>query len=223
MSEERSLLARASLKSLQETIHTPAEIIVVDNGANEEDSQFFLKQAQEKKISLYIRNADNMHFAHARNQGLLASTGNWIAIVDNDIMYKDHWLELCMKIIKWFPDEKYLASPINYPYVHARDPRWRHGQIRVNGRHFNLQERAGSNCIVMKREAYEELGLFSIEKGSYAGSKYTDRWVNAGYMVVCPSINWAHDCGLRRGFNFKKSFTIDKTLHDGSKINIYGK
>jgi len=220
MNEERSMLARASLKSLQETVHTPAEIIVIDNGDNIEDSQFFLKQCQEKKITHYIRNADNLHFSFARNQGILHSNGKWVVIVDNDIMYKDHWLELCMKAIERFPDEKRIASPINYPYVHSRDPRWRHGQLNINGRMFNLTERAGSNCVVMKREALKELGLFNMDMGGKAGSGYVDNWVNKGYLVITPSLNWAYDCGLRRGFNWTIEFKPEKTLSNGTKLEV---
>lgn len=215
---ERSALAKASLKSLQATIHTPAEIIVIDNGNSLEDSEFFLKEAQEKRIALYIRNSDNMHFSYARNQAMPEITGKWVVIVDNDIIYKDYWLELGIKSIKHFPDKKLIASPINYPYVHKRDPRWRHGQVEIKGRHFNLTERAGSNCMIMKRETYEEMGKFELHKK--AGCLYTDKLVNAGYLVITPALNWAFDAGLRRGFNFTSEFTIKKTLSDGSQIKI---
>ena len=216
--EERSLLARASLKSLQETIHSSAEIIVVDNGGNLEDSKFFLKEVDRKKIALYIRNADNMSFAFARNQALLHTTANWIAIVDNDIIYKDKWLEMCIQALKVHSDKKLIASPLNYPYVHKRDPRWRHGIIKVKGRNYNLTERAGSNCMLMRRKTLEEVGLFEIHKK--AGSLFTDKLVRAGYLVITPEVNWAYDCGLRRGVNFTTPISVERTLSDGDKINF---
>ncbi len=218
MNPERSALARASLKSLQATIHTPAEIIVIDNGNDLEDSEFFLKECQEKRIALYIRNADNMHFSYARNQAMSEVTGKWVVIADNDIMYKDHWLELGIKCINHFPEKKLIASPINYPYVHKRDPRWRHGQLEVKGRHFNLTERAGSNCMIMKRETYDEMGKFTLRRKS--GGIYADRLLNAGYLVITPAINWAFDAGLRKGFNFRSKFSISRTLSNGTKINF---
>ena len=215
MNPERSALARASLKSLQATIHTPAEIIVVDNGNNLEDSEFFLKECQEKRIALYVRNADNMNFAYARNQAMPEVSGKWVAIVDNDIMYRDCWLELGIKCIKSFPDKKLIASPLNYPYVHKRDPRWRHGQVEIKGRHFNLTERAGSNCMIMKRETFDVMGKFELHKK--AGCLYADKLVNAGYLVITPAINWAFDAGLRRGFNFTSEFSIKRTLSNGTQ------
>lgn len=218
MNENRSALARASLKSLQDTIHTPAEIIVVDNGNSLEDSQFFLKEVQEKRIALYIRNADNMHFSYGRNQAMPEVHGKWVVIADNDIVYKDHWLELGIKCITHFKDKKLIASPINYPYVHKRDPRWRHGQLEVKGRHFNLTERAGSNCMIMKKETYDEMGKFELHKKS--GCLYADKLVNAGYLVITPALNWAFDAGLRKGFNFTSEFTIKRTLSNGEEIKF---
>ena len=218
MNPERSALARASLKSLQATMHVPAEIIVIDNGDSLEDSMFFLNECQLKRISVYIRNADNMHFSYARNQAMPEITGKWVVIADNDIMYKDHWLELGINCIKHFSDRKLIASPINYPYVHKRDPRWRHGQLEAKGRHFNLTERAGSNCMIMKRETYNEMGKFELHKK--AGCLYTDKLVNAGYLVITPAINWAFDAGLRKGFNFTSEFAIKRTLSDGNTISF---
>ena len=216
--EFRSQLSRTSLKSLQDSINSSAEIIVVDNGTNLEDSEFFLKEAQEKRIALYIRNPDNMHFAFARNQGIQASTANWIVIVDNDIMYENSWLEMCLFMLQNTPDKKYIASPINYPYVHKRDKRWRHGTIQIGKRTFNLTERAGSNCMLLRRKVFDEVGLFVHHRIS--GSYFTDSLVKAGYLVVTPIVNMAYDAALRRGYNFNHEAIIERTLSDGEKINL---
>jgi glycosyltransferase involved in cell wall biosynthesis len=167
---------------------------------------------------LYIRNADNLHFSYARNQAMPEATGKWVLIVDNDIIYRDHWLELGIKVINSFPDKKLIYSPINYPYVHKRDPRWRHGQLEVKGRHFNLTERAGSNCMLMKRETFLEMGKFELHRKS--GCLYTDKLVNAGYLTITPAINWAFDAGHRRGVNFNKELLIDRTLTNGKNIRF---
>ena len=215
----RSQLARASLKSLQDSIKSSAEIIVVDNGGNIEDSKFFVEECEAKRIALYIKNADNMNFAFGRNQALQAASGNWIAIVDNDIIYRNNWLEYCLQMLKVHADKKLIASPINYPYVHQRDPRWRHGTIPVKGRQCNLTERAGSNCMVFRREVLDEVGMFELHRIS--GSHFTDNLVRKGYLVITPEVNWAFDAALRRGFNFKKGMEVKRTLSDGEQIDYY--
>lgn len=217
--ELRSQIARTSLKSLQDSIRSSAEIIVIDNSGWIEDSIFFVKECERKRIALYIKNADNMHFGFARNQGIIASTANWIAIADNDIIYRDKWLEQCLQMLKAHPDKKLIASPINYPYVHQRDPRWRHGTLKVKGRTCNLTERAGSNCMVMRREVLKEIGLFRLHR--IAGSHFTDDLIKKGYLVITPEVNWAFDAALRRGYNFKENAQVKRTLADGEQIDFH--
>jgi len=217
MNENRSWLAKASLKSLENTIHSSSEIIVVDNGGSLEDSKFFLEECDKKGITLYIRNADNMHFGFARNQGLINSTANWVAIVDNDIMYKDKWLEMCLMMLKAHPDKKLIASPINYPHVHSRDPRWKHGTLRVKSRMCNVHERAGSNCMVMRKEVFDEVGFFRLHRIS--GSYFTDDLIRKGYLVITPEVNWAYDCGLRLGYK-RNDLPFQRTLSDGEVVKF---
>ena len=90
--EFRSAVMWRSIESLINTA-SGAEMIVVDNGGNYEDSLFLLQYANEGKIACYIRNRKNMHFGYARNQGVKLSSGNYIVIADNDISYENGWLE----------------------------------------------------------------------------------------------------------------------------------
>ena len=92
MNEFRSAVMRESIRTLLETA-PEAEIIVCDNGGNLADSIFLLNLCEEKKIACYIRNRNNMSFGYARNQGLDMTTGEYIVIADNDILYKQGWLE----------------------------------------------------------------------------------------------------------------------------------
>lgn len=219
MDRYRSELARASLYSLIETTNNlPCEIIVVDNGGSLEDSKFFLELAHENKIHHYIRNGENLHFSFARNQGILMSSGKYVAIIDNDIIFDRKWLNLCIGMLEQFPDKKFIASIIYYPYTSAKsDKRYHAGTIK--GKYeYKLNQRAGSNCMVMRREVFDEIGLFKLHR--IAGSLFADDLVRAGYLTILPPEKYrymAKDCGLRRGYNLKASFDFIKTLTDGSK------
>src|SRR3989344_2037053 len=88
MNEARRTLARESIRSLIRSVNdSPTEIIIVDNGNNALDSHFFVDVCHDRQATYYIRNADNLHFGHARNQALAQATGDYIAIVDNDLEY----------------------------------------------------------------------------------------------------------------------------------------
>jgi len=97
----RCKLARESFESLYESVkHLPVEMIVVDNGGDLEISNYFLKLANENKISHYIRNSNNLWFGYARNQGLKISTGNYICVADNDLTFLPGWLDECLDMFK---------------------------------------------------------------------------------------------------------------------------
>jgi len=219
MDRFRSELARASLYSLIETTrNTPCEIIVVDNGGSWQDSKYFLELAHKKEIQHYIRNAENLHFSYARNQALLLAGGKYIAISDNDIIFDQRWLNLCLSMLEQFPNKKFIASIIYYPYTSARlDKRYHRGNI--HGKHeYQLNERAGANLMVMRKEVFEEMGLFSLHK--IAGAKFVDNLVRAGYVTILPPEKYrymAKDCGLRRGYKPRDEVLFCKTLTDGSK------
>lgn len=191
---ERSDVMRRSLLSLFNT--TQQEVIVVDNGGNEEDSAWLLARACEGEIACYVRNRKNMHFGYARNQGLKLATGDFLVVADNDIWYKQGWLEECMEFLKK-AEGKYLATPLRCDPMNRRGVRWR-GE--VGG--WKLNERAGSNCTVMRRSDFEQIGWY--EQHRIAGSKWTDRYVRMGYLMAVMPEPKAGDMGFRKGYNFNE-------------------
>lgn len=225
MNDVRSEMARASLETLIETtFNIPCEIIVVDNGSSWNDSKHFLKLAHKGKITHYIRNAENMHFSYARNQAIQLSHGKYICIVDNDILFDYGWLQMCLHMLNQFPEKKLISSIIYYPYTSATlDKRYHAGEISDSKYTYKLNQRAGSNQMVMKRETIQEIGVFPLHR--IAGSYFADNLVRAGYVTILPPEKFrymAKDCGLRRGYNLKQGFIFKKKLTDGS-IKFYDK
>lgn len=219
MNKERGLLARTSLQSLVDSLDEPCEIIVVDNGESLEDSQFFLEKAHNKEIAHYLRNADNLHFAYARNQAMKLVTGDFIAIVDNDLIYEKGWLQAARRPLELYPDKKLTGTPIRYPDIKGkRVTRYDAGFLEVDGQQRELNYRAGSNCWIMTRKTMEEIGDFPMTMIS--GSHYMDKMVRAGYVACITPVNMVQDVGLRRGYNLWDKFEFFKTLSDKSKIKI---
>jgi GT2 family glycosyltransferase len=192
----------------------PYELIVVDNGEKMEDSQFLLEQTGYGHINTYIRNHNNMHFAFARNQALRICNGDYIAVVDNDIIYNPGWLEACIDVLEQNPDEKIYATPV-YNVAHWRPKYW-HGEVYANGRIYRLNMRAGSNCFVVRREDFEKIGHFLIHR--VAGTKWTNEAVRLGYhAAVTPEI-MVNDFGFRKGYNLNDAKPVKIELHDGQEV-----
>ena len=196
MDKFRSETMRKSVSSLITTVPN-AEIIVIDNGENLEDSQWLLEKTHKKEIACYIRNRYNMSFGYGRNQGLKLCSGDYIVIVDNDILFEQGWLEECLEVFKKYPNEKIIVSHIDYPTGILKE-KYDAGMLGD----YKLNMRAGSNCFMMKRKTFEEIGEFEIHR--IAGTKFTDKLVRNGYLTAVIPTKKTEDMGFRRGYDFNK-------------------
>jgi hypothetical protein len=82
-----ALLAKA-LDSLRRQTRPAEEIIVVDNGSS--DNSVDVARAAEARV---IEMGSNAGFARAVNAGIEAASGDFIAIVNNDVELEPAWLE----------------------------------------------------------------------------------------------------------------------------------
>ena len=210
----RSKVMRSSLGSLKDSTKLPYELIVVDNGGNEEDSKFLSDLAAKGDINTYIRNANNMHFGFARNQALQICNGEYIAVCDNDIVYTPEWLERCVEVLEANPDKKIYATPI-YNVAHWRPKFWQ-GEVQAKGRTYRLNMRAGSNCWVTRRKDFEEIGKFMVHR--VAGTKWTNTAVRKGYLAAVTPQIMVNDLGFRRGYNLNTSLPVKLDLHNGEEV-----
>lgn len=209
MNEFRSEKMRECVNSLIETTeHLPVEIIVVDNGGNYSDSEWLLRNTSAWRIACYIYNRKNMHFYYARNQGLKMATGEYICISDNDILYKEGWLERCIGMLEAHPDRKIAVTPLKTDRQHRNVKYWA-GEIEHEGKKYLVNKKAGSNCWVMRKKDFYEIGEFKFSPKS--GSLWADDFVNKGYLVatleeapLTPGQTFpAEDLAFRRGYNFR--------------------
>lgn len=203
MNDERSTVMIKSLTSLVQTIKYPYELIVVDNGGSEEDSQFLTEMTNKGHISTYIKNSNNRHFGYARNQGIAMAQGDYIAIIDNDILHKKDWLTRCVEILEKFPEEKIYATPIDYPQDALYDGkvRYRVEEREIDGEKCSLNMRAGSNCFVIRYKDLMDIGKFAIHR--IAGTKWTDNAVKKKYNAIVLSKGYVEDMGFRNGYHLK--------------------
>lgn len=214
--EMRAKMFRTSLETLIETTKDyPVEIIVVDNGGNEDVSKLLLAWTSKNIIHCYIRNSSNLSFGFGRNQGLAATKGNYLVIADNDILYKEGWLEACWKPLELYPDKKIYSTPIEYPTGFYKE-RYDQGTLNVDGVEYGLNMRAGSNCFMIRRKDLEKIGQFWVHR--IAGSRWTDKAVKMKYLAAVAPGELVTDIGLRIGYQHNEFPPLGRTLTNGEKI-----
>lgn len=76
------------LRSLRAQTHRPLEVIVVDNGSSDGSLQL-LEQEPDLKL---IRNTANLGFAAASNQGIAASGGEYVLLLNEDVVLEPDYV-----------------------------------------------------------------------------------------------------------------------------------
>jgi glycosyltransferase involved in cell wall biosynthesis len=99
---------RRAIRSVQAQTFTDWELIVVDDGST--DNTVALIEGRDPRLKL-IRQ-ENQGTAWARNAGLSASAGSYIAFLDSDDEWLPHHLELCVSFLEAFPGEQFVTNEL---------------------------------------------------------------------------------------------------------------
>ena len=178
----RELLV-ACLRSLAAQTHPDFDVYVVDNGSEDGSAEAVAKINETFPIPLQlIQNSTNRGFCAANNQGIAASTGRLIALLNNDAEAEPGWLEALEAVIESDPAVGMAASKI----LVFEDPRridkvghliYPDGQNRgrgsgqVDAGQFDRVEETlwPDGCAAMYRRAMlDEVGGFDEDFFAYA-------------------------------------------------------
>ncbi len=88
----RADLLRAVLRNLQEQTRVPEEIIVVDNGSTDA-TEAVAAEFSVRRIAF----PENRGFAVAVNAGIAGAVGEWIFILNNDVVLRSDWLAQALR------------------------------------------------------------------------------------------------------------------------------
>lgn len=207
----RSDLMKIGLQSLKENTDYPAEIIVMDNGGNPDDSDWLVQKQREGWIDTYVRFKSNMNFAFAFNQGFRLATGDYVCFTCNDIEFKKGWLSTCVGLLEKYSDRKLIASPIITP----EKDNWHYNkEVLPDGARVNSL--AGSNCFILTPEAFREIG--DVPHHRVGGSIWHRRMNSLGYKVIVPPVNMINHLAFKGGTDFRKATDIHRILLNGEKV-----
>ena len=168
---------RQCLDSLARCTDMPYELIIVNNASSDGTGEFL-----GTVTATVITNPTNLGCAKAWNQGVRASKGDVVGILNNDIVVSRGWL----KSLLAFMDRTghAIVSPaaregvLNYD-LEAYAAAFSRRCFRASRPEFY------GACMVIKREVFDRIGLFD-EGFSYGGCEDIDflwRARRAGYSV----------------------------------------
>jgi hypothetical protein len=163
--DARAAIAEKCIKAIQPYRNASTEFILVCNGFYDGLSAY-CDRYQEREADASPGRSFNI--------GARIAQGNILAFLCNDILVSGNWLDECIEIVLKHPH--YLATPA---YVSNRKY---HELPMVDG--YCVNERVGSDILVMTREQFNDIGEFDEVNPMYDGSNYINRRLKKGYPVI---------------------------------------
>jgi GT2 family glycosyltransferase len=167
------------LPSLRAQTFSDYEVILVDNGSTDGSVEWM--QGNFPGWVRVLVNDRNEGFSGGNNRGIRATSGKYIALLNNDARADSHWLEELVKVAEENPRAGMLACKIylqgdskiidNVGHLIYRDGLNRgRGRLEVDrGQYEKIEEVFfPSGCAALyRREMLEEVGLFDEDFFAY--------------------------------------------------------
>jgi len=199
---------KLALKSLLERTREPFEIIVVDNGSGPE-TLAYLRSIDDPHVRI-IYNATNRGFGAGNNIGLSAANGEFVVVLNNDVLVSDGWLEALLRPYRDMRAVGITAPRSNSVSGHQQIPNARYddeaGMLafaserarRFKGRGY-YSDRAVGFCLCMPRLLVDEIGGFDerFAVGNFEDDDLCMRARAAGYKIFICEDAFIHHFGSR--------------------------
>ncbi|GEM_PF-213115 len=183
-------LTTACLDSIATHTTAPTEIIVVDNGSTDGTAE-----GLSRADVTVIRNDDNLGFPIAVNQGIAATTGEFVCVLNNDTEVTAGWCEPLLAALD-LPDTALVGPRSNRiaglqrvpdgpraddPDAHSWAAKWVTGRA---GRTWPINRLIGF-CLLARRATFEEHGGFDegFGIGNHEDDELGNRLIRQGLQL----------------------------------------
>ncbi len=188
----------------------PHEIIFVDNGSKDGTVRWLKTQCIHHHNFRLIRNKTNKGFAAGCNQGIEASCGEYILLLNNDVIVTKNWLRGMLECLKSDPKAgiagpmtNNISGPQRVPTV-AYDsledlPGYAEQFFHTHRYRRILNQRIVGFCMLFHRNLVERIGMLdaSFGTGNFEDDDFCLRSVLHGYHNYIAADVFIHHFGSR--------------------------
>jgi GT2 family glycosyltransferase len=203
------------LAALPHSSWRPLEVVLVNNGSTDHTADVFAEFQEAVSASditvKRIDNSENVGASTGRNQALAASSGRYIAFMDNDVVVRStDWIDRLVDVLESQEKAGIVGPKMIYPFPPhliqcagaAVSPT---GRVFFSGRGepreaMDFQAIREVQCLIsacwlMRREVYEQIGGLdeAFNPVQFEDIDYCYRAREKGWRVFCdPSVEMYH-------------------------------
>ncbi len=175
------------------------ELIFVDNGSTKDDTKTYLEELKSAHSNIkVIYNDENLGFACANNQGIEISEGEYVLLLNNDVILTDGWLKRMLEIAQSDKKAGLVVPCTNHASGKqvvvfdgtAEDENeiqeFAKATLIKNAGLWLSINRAIGFCMLLKREVLFKIGVLDemFGPGGYEDYDYCMRIKYAGYDII---------------------------------------
>ncbi len=217
---------RKCLESIEKHTKARYELIIVDNGSTDGTVEFLKDYAKTRANAELILNKENLGFARGNNQGIEKSKGDYIVLLNNDVVVTKGWLDKMVSYMEENPDIG-MAGPVSNnvsgPQKVEDAPSGEDmDKIHAFARHIS-EENAGKVedvlrlvgfCLLIRKEVIDLIGPLDENYGSgnFEDDDLCLRSSIAGFRHVILKDVFVHHFGSKtfEGNNIDYNSSLDK-------------
>jgi len=195
------------------------EVIVVNDGSTDNSLDLVKEYKEEnEQIPLVVIDKPNGGVSSARNAGMKAAKGKWIALLDSDDSWFPEKIEIQMKTIKEHQEIDFLGGDIDDRGLKIL---WKKisGLYRANVKDVCLKMFPQTSAAIFKRSIFEQIGGYDENQHYAEDGNY--------FLKICTHYNYYHlpiqmVCygGAKPGFGFSGLSANLKKMYEGNIKNI---
>lgn len=182
---------RMCLESIRKTVPADVEIILIDNASTDGTAEFLATLGGVSVIS----NVENLGFAGACNQGIRAATGEWIVVMNNDVLLSTGWLAGLITAARRF--ELDMVSPAIREGEHNYDIEEYARLLTSRMEGVIRRGRPNGICFMTHNKVFDTIGIFdeNFRIGQYEDKDLFLRAARAGFRLGSVGSSFLHHFG----------------------------
>ena len=215
------------VNSIRNHTNYPHEIVFVDNASTDGTVEYLRKLIKEHPNCKLIENHENKGFAVGNNQGVAIATGEYVMLLNNDVLVSDGWLE---SLVEGLEIDKNIGmvGPITnsisgrqqvnkIPYTDEQEFYKFAQEIRrtYKGR-LTPRYRVAGFAVLMRKALYEEVGGLdeSFGTGNYEDDDLCLKVSKKGYAIMVDESVFIH--------HYRSQTFIDNKINYRDSLSVNG-